>query len=223
MSSFARQVQALLAKELLLELRTRESFTAILVFALLVLVTFNFALDLRPDVMDAVGPGVLWVSVVFTGPAAVGRAFAEERDRGTLEYLLSAPLHRSVLFISKLVSTGMIMVAAQLVLVPAYVALFDVRMDPLTFVPALLLGDLGLATVGTLFSAIVAHTRAREVLLPVLLLPIVVPLVIAVVQVTALGMGTGLAQDRPWLGLLVAFDAIYLSVGAVVFEYVLEE
>lgn len=223
MNALARQVHALLAKDLLLELRTRESFTAVLVFALLVLVTFNFALDLRPEVMEAVGPGVLWVAVVLTGPAALSRAFSEERESGTLEHLLAAPLHRSALFASKLASAAVVMATAQLALVPAYVALFDVRLDLPALVPALLLGDLGLATVGTLFSAMVAHTRAREVLLPLLLFPIAVPLVIAVVQATALALGSGLAQDRPWLGLLLAFDAIYLSVGAVVFEYVVEE
>ena len=87
----------------------------------------------------------------------------------------------------------------------------------------LLLGNVGLAAVGTLFSAMAAHTRAREILLPVLIFPIIVPLVIAVVQATSLALGSELARDRPWLGLLVAFDAIYLSLGIAVFEYVLEE
>jgi heme exporter protein B len=222
-TSFGAQVYALVAKDLLLELRNRESVTSVLVYALLVLVTFNFALDLRPEIMDAVGPGVLWVAVVFTGPIWLARAFSDERDRGTLEMLLAAPIERSALFAAKLAGSVVVMVVAQLVLVPAFVALFNVHLDLLVLIPSLFLGDVGLAAVGTIFSAIAAHTRAREVLLPVLIFPIIVPLVIAVVQATGLAMGNGLAQDRPWIGLLVAFDAVYIAVGSVLFEYVLEE
>ena len=223
MTSYGGQLYALVAKDMRLELRTRESFTSVLVYALLVLVIFNFALDLRPEIIDAVGPGVLWVAVVFTGPVALARTFSEERDRGTLEMLLAAPVERSALFVSKLAGSIFVMAAAQIVLVPAFIALFNVRLDPLVLLPALLLGDIGLATVGTIFSAIAAHTRAREILLPVLVFPIIVPLVIAVVQATGLALGNGLAQDHPWVGLLVAFDAVYLAIGTVVFEYVLEE
>lgn len=223
MKSYGGQLYALVAKDLLLELRTREGITSVLVYALLVLVTFNFALDLRPEIMEGVGPGVLWVAVVFTGPVGLARAFSEERDRGTLEMLLAAPLGRSALFWSKLVGSTLVMIAAQIVLVPAFVALFNVRLDLWALVPVLLLGDIGLAAVGTMFSAIVAHTRAREVLLPVLVFPIIVPLVIAVVQASGLALGSALAQERPWVGLLVAFDAVYLAIGTILFEYVLEE
>lgn len=223
MRAFGGQVYALLAKDLLLELRTREMFTGIVIFALLVLVTFNFALDLRPEVVRVVGPGVLWIAVVFTGPVGMARGFAEERDRGTLEMLTVAPIERSALFIAKLLGSALVMAVAQVILVPAFAALFNAPIQPAAMLPALLLGDIGLAAVGTLFSAMAAHTRAREVLLPVLVFPIIVPLIIAVVQATSLALGSELASDHPWLGLLVAFDAIYLSLGAVVFEYVLEE
>ncbi len=220
---FLAQVSALVAKDVQLELRTRDTLTAVLVFGLLVLVTFNFALDIRPEIAQAVGPGILWIAVVFTGPVGMGRTFSEERERGTLEALVASPVDRSAIFLGKLISSVVIMLAAQLVLVPAFVALFNVPLDPAAILPALILGDIGLAAVGTLFSAIAAHTRAREVLLPVLIFPIIVPLVIAAVQATGLALGNELARDRPWIGLLVAFDAIYLSLGVAVFEYVLEE
>ena len=223
MKSFAIQVYGLIAKELQLELRTRETVGAVLIFALLVLVTFNFALDIRPEIAQAVGPGILWIAVVLTGPVGMGRTFSEERDRGTLELLVASPVERSAIFISKLAASVVIMMAAQIVLVPAFIALFNVPLQPITILPVLLLGNVGLAAVGTLFSAMAAHTRAREILLPVLIFPIIVPLVIAVVQATSLALGSELARDRPWLGLLVAFDAIYLSLGIAVFEYVLEE
>ena len=223
MSKYWGQIYALVAKDLQLELRTRETITAILVFALLVLVIFNFALDIRPEIAQAVGPGILWIAVIFTGPVGMARSFSEERERGTLELLVAAPVERSAIFLAKIVTTVLVMAAAQIVLVPAFVALFNVQISPGAIIPSLLLGDLGLAAVGTLFSAMAAHTRAREVLLPVLVFPIIVPLVIAVVQATSLALGSELAQDRPWLGLLIAFDALYLSLGVAVFEYVLEE
>ncbi|MBI4213155.1 MAG: heme exporter protein CcmB [Chloroflexi bacterium] len=223
MRTYLVQVCALLAKDLQIEFRTRDTLTAILIFALLVLVTFNFALDIRPEIADAVGPGILWIAVVFTGPVGIGRTFSEERDRGTLELLVSSPVDRSAIFLSKVASSMAIMVAAQGLLVPAFVGLFNVQLEPGAIVPVLLLGDLGLAAVTTLLSAMAAHTRAREVLLPVLIFPIIVPLLIAVVQATSLVLGSELARDRPWLGLLVAFDAIYLSLGVAVFEYVVEE
>lgn len=219
----SRQLYALLAKDLLVEVRTKDALGATLLFALLVLVTFNFALDLRPEVLAVVGPGILWTAVLFAGTIGFGRAFASERDQGTLEFLLGAPIDRGALFASKLLTSAIVMALAEAVLVPVYVALFNVHLDVLPLLPVLVLGTIGLAAVGTLFSAMAAHTRAREVLLPILLFPIAVPLLIGVVEATGLVMGTGFAPDRPWLGLLVAFDAVYLAIGMVVFEYVLEE
>lgn len=222
LGSYAGQVHALIAKDLLIEARTREAISALLVYALLVLVLFNFALDLRPEVMAAVGPGVFWVAVVFTGPVVLARGFADEREHGTLELILAAPIGRTALFVSRLLGTSLLMLAGQAVLVPAFVVLFDAQVNVLALAPALLLGDVGLAGVGTIFSAMAAHTRAREVLLPVLIFPIIVPLLIAVVQSTGQALGAP-AIDRPWLGLLIAFDAVYVAVGLALFEHVLEE
>lgn len=223
MAAYLTQVSVLLAKDLLLELRTRDAFGATLLFALLVLVTFNFALDLRPEVMAGVGPGVLWVAVLFAGTIGLGRSFAVERDQGTLETLLAAPIERSALFVAKLLGSTAVMAVTEAVLVPIFAALFDVPFDFRALLPILFLGTVGLATVGTLLAAIAAHTRAREVLLPVLLFPIIVPLLIGVVEATGVTVASGTGQDRPWIGLLLAFDAIYLAVGNLVFEYVLEE
>ncbi len=223
MSALGRQVYALVAKDFMLEVRTKDALGATLLFALLVLLIFSFALDLRPEIMAVVGPGILWTAVLFAGTIGFGRAFAGERDQGTLEFLLGAPVDRGALFAAKLFMSAVVMAAAEVILVPVFIALFNVRVDLLALLPVLVVGTIGLAAVGTLFSAMAAHTRAREVLLPVLLFPIAVPVLIGVVEATGLVLGTGFAADRPWLGLLVAFDAIYLALGVVVFEYVLEE
>jgi heme exporter protein B len=214
---------AVLGKDLRLEWRTKDALTAMLVFAFLVLVTFNFALDLRPEVMAAVGPGVLWVAVVFASTLGLGRTFAIERDQGTLDGLLMAPLDRSALFLAKVASNLVFMLALELVSLPAFAMLFDVTVESVGVAAALALGALGLAAVGTLFSAVAAHTRAREVMLPVLLFPVIVPILIGVVQATGLALGSGTARDMPWFSLLGAFAVMYLAAGAVVFEYVVEE
>ncbi|HZT06804.1 MAG TPA: heme exporter protein CcmB [Chloroflexota bacterium] len=221
--AYARQLYALMAKDVIVERRTKDAITAMLVFSLLVLVTFNFALDLRAEIMPAVGPGVLWTAVVLGSTLGLGRTFAVERDQGTLDGLLMAPVDRSALYFAKLLANMLLMAAVLLVSVPVYAALFNVAVRPLPLLAIVVLGIVGFAAVGTLFSAMAAHTRAREVMLPILLFPVTVPILIGVVQATGLALGNPAARDMPWLSLLLGFDAMYVSLGAVTFEHALEE
>src|SRR5438309_170433 len=221
--AFARQVYAVLAKDLLVEWRSRDLVVAMVVFAFLALVTFNFALDLHAELLSAVGGGVLWVVVVFAGTIGLGRSFAAERDQGTLEGLLIAPLDRSALFFAKVLGNLLFMGVVELVTVGAFVALFNVSIDPPALAATLALGTLGLAATGTLFAGIASNTRAREVMLQVLLFPIIVPLLIGVVQASQPALSGGTAPEAPWLSLLATFDVVYLAAGAVAFDYVLEE
>jgi len=223
---FWHQVRALVWKELLVEARGRETVLAGAVFALLVLVIFNFAFDLRVEDAAAVAPGVLWVTVTFAGVLGLGRAFARERDRHTLDGMLLAPVDRAALFVSKVVGTLTAMLVVEVVAVIAAIGLFNLRVDLGLLVASLLLGTIGLAGVGTLFAAIAAHTRAREVMLPVLLFPIQVPVILATVKSTGAAIrvpGVEPADIGPWLGLLIAFDAIFLSLSLLLFDYVIEE
>ncbi len=223
MIPFTRQVYAVFAKDVVLELRTRDALGAMVVFALLVLVTFNFTLDLRPELLAAVGHGVLWVSIVFAGTLGLGRAFAVEREEGTLEGMLMAPLDRSALYLAKVLSSLIFMGIVEVVGVVAFVALFDARVDPGRLLGALSLGTIGLGAVGTLLSGIAANTRAREVMLPLLLFPIIVPLLIGVVESSGAALDLSTEQGAPWLSLLATFDLVYLALGAVAFDVVLEE
>jgi heme exporter protein B len=225
-ANFAAQLRALIWKEALVEARGRETVLAGVVFALLVLVIFNFAFDLRVDNVAAVAPGVLWVTVTFAGVLSLGRSFARERDRRTLDGLLLAPIDRSALYVAKVVASFTSMLLVELVAVPAFIGLFNVTVNLPLLVVGLLLGTLGLAGVGTLFAAIAAHSRAREVLLPLLLFPIQVPVILATVKTTGAAVrvpGTEPPDVGPWLGLLVAFDALFLSLSVLLFEYVIEE
>jgi heme exporter protein B len=225
-ASFFRQLRTLIWKDLLVEARGRETVLAGAVFALLVLVIFNFAFDLRVENVAAVAPGVLWVTVTFAGVLSLGRAFARERDRRTLDGLLLAPIDRSALYLAKVVTSVVSMLVVEVVALPAFIALFNLVVNLPLLILALVLGTLGLAGVGTLFAAIAAHTRAREVMLPLLLFPIQVPVILATVKSTGAAIrvpGLEPPDVGQWLGLLIAFDALFLGLSVLLFDYAIEE
>lgn len=219
---YLRKLTALYWKDLLAELRTREVVNASLVFSLIVLVLFNFAFDLRGDRVQTVAPGVLWVTFSFAGVLALGRAFAREQDRGTLEGLLLSPVDRGALYLAKLLSSVTFMLIVEAASLPIFVGLFNVQLDWPYLVVTVLLGTLGFAGVGTLLAAMAANTRAREIMLPLLLLPLATPVLIATVKATGQALVGGPDDGHPWLGLLAAFDAIFLAISFLAFEYVIE-
>jgi heme exporter protein B len=225
-TSFLNQLRALLWKELLTEVRSRESVFAGGVFALLVLVVFSFAFDLRVQDTATVAPGVLWVTVTFAGVLSLGRSFSRERDRQTLDGLLLAPMDRSVIYLAKVAAVVLAMAAVQVFLVPAFVGIFNLRVDLPPLALALLLGTVGYASVGTLFAAMAAHTRAREVMLPLLLFPIQVPVILGTVKALGAAIhvpGMGVPEVGHWLGLLVGFDLLFLALSTLLFDYAIGE
>ena len=224
MIGFLRKVLAIVHKDIIAELRTKEMFSSMFVFALLVIVIFNFAFELRVANFKQVAPGVLWVTFTFAGMLGLNRSFILEKDKGCLEGLLLAPVDRSAIYFGKMLGNLIFMSVVEVIVLPIFWVLFN----PPLFSPALILiivlGTLGFAGVGTLFSAIAVHTRAREVMLPILLFPIVVPLMIAAVKITGgLLDGQPLSEMRNWLNLLVGFDIIFVTVSYMTFDYVVEE
>ena len=224
MIGFLRKVLAIVHKDIIAELRTKEMFSSMFVFALLVIVIFNFAFELRIANVKQVAPGVLWVTFTFASMLGLNRSFILEKDKGCLEGLLLTPVDRSVIYFGKMLGNLIFMLVVEAIVLPIFWVLFN----PPLFSPALILvivlGTVGFAGVGTLFSAIAVHTRAREVMLPILLFPIVVPLMIAAVKITGgLLDGQPLSEMRNWLNLLVGFDVIFLTVSYMTFDYVVEE
>ncbi len=221
---FLRKILAIVHKDIIAELRTKEMLSSMFVFALLVIVIFNFAFELRVANVKQIAPGVLWVAFTFAGMLGLNRSFILEKDKGCLEGLLLAPVDRSAIYFGKMLGNLIFMSLVEAIVLPIFWALFN----PPLFSPALILvivlGTVGFAGVGTLFSAIAVHTRAREVMLPILLFPIVVPLMIAAVKITGgLLDGRLLWEMRNWLNLLVGFDVIFLTVSYMTFDYVVEE
>lgn len=222
--SFLRQIAAIIRKDIIAELRTKEMFSSMFVFALLAVVVFNFAFELRVADAATIAPGVLWVSVTFAGMLGLNRSFVLEKDRGCLDGLLLAPVDRSAIFFGKMLGNFLFITVVEAIILPIFSALFNVNLIQAWILVVLLLGTLGFSGVGTLFSAMAVHTRAREVLLPVLLFPVAVPALIAAVKLTAgLLDGQALADMANWMQLLVAFDVILIAVSYMTFDYVVED
>jgi len=196
----------------------------VLAFAIIVAFIFGFAFDPSVSTIAVVGPGIVWVAYVFTGILGMNRAFALERDRGTLEGLLLAPVGREAVYAGKLLSTATIMIFVESLLFPVFLVLFDLNLFNIWFALIALAATIGFATVGTLFSAIAAHTRAREILLPLLFLPIVLPIIIGAVTSTGAAIdGDGWDGVGKWLQFILAFDAVFLVLSSWAFDFVLEE
>jgi len=222
--SLLRQIAAIIHKDVTAELRTKEMFSSMFVFALLTVVIFNFAFELRVADARTIAPGVLWVSVTFAGMLGLNRSFVLEKDQGCLDGLLLAPVDRSAIYFGKMLGNFLFITIVEAIILPIFSALFNVNLIQPWILVVLLLGTLGFSGVGTLFSAMAVHTRAREVFLPILLFPVVVPALIAAVKLTAgLLDGQVLADMANWMQLLVAFDIILVAVSYMTFDYVVEE
>lgn len=223
--AYLRKVLAVVAKDVAAELRTREMMFSMFIFSLLVILIFNFAFDLRADNVTVLAPGVLWVAISFSGMLGLSRSFILEKDRGALEGLLLTPVDRGAIYLGKVIGNVLFIGVVTLIVLPLFIVFFN---QSLAFLPALagvaLLGIIGLAGVGTLFSAMAIHTRAREVLLPIMLFPVVVPVIIAAVRLTAAVLdGTPFDEVQKWLALVVAFDVIFLTASMMLFDFVVEE
>lgn len=223
--SYLRKILAIVWKDIIAELRTKEMFSAMFVFAVLTIVIFNFAFDLRAGgQVLSVAPGALWVAFAFAGVLGLNRAFVLEKDRGCLEGLLLAPMDHTAVYFGKMVSTVLFMLVVEAFMLPVFTAFFGVNLLDLRLIGIVLLGTLGFAGVGTLLSAMTAQTRAREVLLPILLLPVAAPVLIAAVKATAGVLdGLPLADIARWLYLLLAFDLIFPAAAFMTFDYVVKE
>lgn len=222
--SFLRKVLAIVWKDVRAELRTKDILSSMLVFAGLSVLIFQFAFDLRADNVRLVLPGVLWIAITFAGVLGLNRSFILEQDRGSLEGLLLAPVDRSAIYFGKLIGNLLFIVVVELLLLPLMTVLFNVWLLSPALLLVVALGTVGYAAVGTLFAALSINTRAREVMLPILLFPVMVPVFVAGVQaVSRLLDGDSLADIVRWVQLLVAYDAIFIAAAMLLFDYVVEE
>lgn len=223
--NFFRVIGLIVWKDGLSELRSRENISSMFFFALLTIFIFNFSLPLEQRVAQTLAPGLIWIAFSFTGVIGLGRSFLAERDNDCLEALLNAPVSKGALYLGKLLGNFLFMLAAEVLLFPLFILFFnlEVNANPGLLLLVFILGTLGLAALGTLFSAMMVQVRAREVMFPILMLPLAVPVLIAAVQATAgILQGSPWAQYGSWISLLTVFDLIFIVIAFWTFEFILE-
>lgn len=226
MTRYARRAWIVLWKDVLTERRSKESLNALLFFALLLLFLFQFALGPDRDTLRAAMPGLLWLGFVLAGLLGLGRSFAAERQNDCWEGLVLAPGDKSAIYLGKLLGNFALMAVLEVVLLGLFGIFYDMPLGGTlgSLALVLLLGTAGLSAVGTLFAAMTAQVRARELLFPVLLLPAQVPVLLATVNATqGVLAGAPLAEVSHWLKLLAGADVVYLGIGLLTFEFILEE
>ena len=223
--SFARRAFAVAWKDLLMERRSKETLNALLFFALLLLFVFQFALGPDRERLAGVLPGVLWLGFILSGLLALGRTFLVEREHDCWEGLLLAPGDKSAIYLGKLAGSLVLMFVVEAMVLALFALFFNVDLGPVlpSLVMVIALGTVGFAAMGTLFAALTAQARARELLFPVLLLPVLVPVLLGTVKATeAVLLRAPLADVAHWLKLLVAADVIYVVAGLLTFDFILE-
>lgn len=214
-------------KDLLIEFRSREILYTTLFFAVSCVLVFAFGLVREGRAVEDVAAGILWIAVAFSGTLALGRTFERERQSETLRALLIAPIDRPALYVGKLAGVLILLAAVEAIVVPLIALMFDAPMfrHPLLLVALLAAGTTGFAAVGTLFAAMLVRARSRDVLLPVLLYPITVPVIIAGVRGTSalLQVDVDLPMARAWLSMLGFFDVVFVTLALWTFEPVMTE
>ena len=224
MNAFLKSTGAIIWKDIKTEWRTRENLSAMLVFSLLVILIFNFALELDLRAQESLAGGGLWATFIFAGTIGLNRSMAVEKDRGCLDGLLLAPVDRSAIFVGKTIGNLFFMLVVEAIVLPLFSFLYGIALFQPGFLGVVLLGSIGYSAVGTLLATMVVQTRTRDILLPILLFPLTLPVVIAAVKASQ-----GFIQSVPfeeisvWVNILIAYDLIFLSVAIMVFDYILEE
>jgi len=222
--SFWRKVIAITWKDVLAEMRTREIVFSVLVFTVLVIVTFNFAFGASQQTMALVAPGILWVTFAFAGVLSLSRSFILEKEEGCIEGLMVCPISREVIYVGKMLGSLLFMLIIEAIALPIFTFLFNLSVLSAQLVVITVLTTVGFVAVGTLFSALAVNTKAREMVLPILFLPIIVPLIICAVKASGLALsGESWSGLSSWLLIIGAFDAIFIVVSFLTFTFIIEE
>ena len=222
--SLLKATLAIVQKDLVAEFRSFELISAMLVFYLLVIIIFNFALELDIKTRQSVTAGVLWTTFAFAGTLGLNRSMSVEKDRGCMDGLLLAPVDRSSIYFGKAISNLAFMLIVEAVVLPVYSLLYNVNLFRFDLLGVILLGSIGYTAVGTLLSTMSAQTRTREILLPILLFPVAIPVLLAAVKASnGLLAGAEFAEILAPLNILIGYDVIFIAVAFMVFDYVVEE
>ncbi len=218
------KIMAVTWKDTVSEMRTREIISSVLVFTLLVIVIFNFAFGTNQTTRNLVAPGILWVTFTFAGVLSLNRAFVPEKEQGCLEGLMVCPVSREVIYVGKMLGSLLFMLIIEAIALPIFALLFNLPVLSLQIIVITVLATIGFVTVGTLFSALAVNTKAREMVLPILFLPVVIPIIISAVLATGTALAGGSwGELASGIQIIAVFDVIFLVVSLLVFPFVIEE
>ncbi|MFQ5478462.1 MAG: heme exporter protein CcmB [Candidatus Binatia bacterium] len=214
---------ALIRKDLLLQARRKEVLASLFVLGVLMLLAFNFSIDIAPDNVGYLAPGILWVSILFSTTLALGHSFLGEKEQGCMNALLMSPLDRGSIFLAKFAVNLLLIMAFEALFLPVFGLFFaiDLRAFVGPLAAVMIGGTIGLTAIGTLFALVAIGSRSRELMLPLLVLPLELPLLIAAVKATAVVMaGKPLSAAGGWGNMLIGFDVLFVTAGWLAFEYV---
>lgn len=223
---FSQAILTIAWKDIISEFRSRETISSMLIFCLIVVVVFNFMFEPGSTLVREMVPGILWVAITFAGILGLNRSFIYEVDQGCLLGLLLCPVDHYMLYLGKMLGNFFFIVIMEVVIIPLMIIMFNLNILTILLPLGLIifLGTLGFAAVGTLLSAISVNTRAREILLPILLFPIAIPVLLAAVKATSTLINSGtFAETQSWIKILAGFDIIFMVISSLLFEYVVED
>ena len=226
MNLYLNQIAAIVWKDFVTELKTRELLSAMFIFALLVILIFIFSINLSIVKASEVGPGILWVAFLFAGTIGLNRSFMLEKENGCLMGLMLVPADRTTIYFGKLISNLIFLSIMELFILPLFMIFFNIdllsHLGPLLIV--VFLGTLGFCALGTLLSSLSSNLKTREIMLPILLYPLLIPIVIGAVRMTGQILdGVELFDMMKWIGLTASFDIIYIGVSIMTIDHILEE
>ena len=223
---FVRTVASTVWKDIVMERHTRQTITIMIVFSLAAVIVFNFALELKLDAARNVAAGLLWITILLAGTLGLNRSMATEQENRSMEAILMAPVDRSALYLGKVISLNLFMFILEAFLIPIFVAFSNKPFWRPQIILILILGTIGYVAAGVLVSSMSIQTRSRDVLLPVLLLPLSLPSVLAAATATSAFMLPDLPawnEVQTPIALVIAFDALMLTAGFLTYQYVVEE
>ncbi len=217
----SKTVLAIIRKDLRAELRSKELVSTMVLFTLLSVLVFSFALELDRTARQELVNGILWVTLVFASILGLNRSLATERELGGMDAMMIAPIPRMAIYIGKMVGNFLFVLVVGLVLLPLMTILYNITLFQIPLIATMVLGTFGLSAIGTLLAAMTAQTRSRETLLPIAMLPVIIPLLLVVIAAASAVMRDENAWV--WIGVLVLVDMIYAVLGLILFEYVIED
>ena len=226
MNRYFSQVMTIIWKDFITEIKTRELFSSMFIFALLVVIIFIFSINLSLIQASEVGPGVLWVAFLFAGTIGLNRSFMLEKENDCLQGLLLAPMDRTALYFGKLVSNLVFLLIMEVFTLPLFMVFFNIDLLPhlLPLLYVIFVGTLGFCAVGTLLSSLSVNLKTRDIMLPILLYPLIIPIIIGSVRMTGQVLaGEPLSNMMNWVSLTLCFDIIYIAISIMVIDFVLEE